>query len=90
VGNSVVFKISDTSDETIKITSLEADTKLILLAGRPINEPVAWHGPFVMNTEEELAQAFSDYKNGKNGFEGSRSWKSKIKNLKYGTKFEDL
>jgi quercetin 2,3-dioxygenase len=41
--------------------------EVIVLGGRPIGEPVAWYGPFVMNTKEELAQAMDDYRAGRLG-----------------------
>ncbi|MEI7664367.1 MAG: pirin-like C-terminal cupin domain-containing protein, partial [Bacteroidota bacterium] len=38
--------------------------RFILIAGKPIGEPVAWHGPIVMNTDEEINTAFRELKNG--------------------------
>jgi redox-sensitive bicupin YhaK (pirin superfamily) len=38
-----------------------------VMGGLPIGEPVAWYGPFVMNTHEELARAFDDYRTGRLG-----------------------
>jgi quercetin 2,3-dioxygenase len=49
------------SDKALVITNGNKAARLLLLQGRPIGEPVAQHGPFVMNTREELMQAFNDY-----------------------------
>ena len=50
--------------------SVEAteDAVVLVLSGQPLNEPIAAHGPFVMNTRHELAVAFSDYNSGKFGY----------------------
>ncbi|MDB5244259.1 MAG: hypothetical protein JWN18_129 [Parcubacteria group bacterium] len=41
-----------------------AGARFLLIAGAPLNEPIAWHGPIVMNTNEELQEAFSDLDRG--------------------------
>lgn len=50
-------------NETLLVTAKE-NTYLLFLGGTPLNEPFAARGPFVMNTEEELNEAFRDYRNG--------------------------
>ena len=42
----------------------DAGTRLLVLAGKPLGEPIVQYGPFVMNTEEEIQQAIEDYRNG--------------------------
>lgn len=47
--------------------SAKEDSKVLILSGEPIEEPIAAHGPFVMNSKEEIVQAMEDYNSGKFG-----------------------
>ena len=53
--------------ETLTIEATE-DSIVLILSGEPLNEPIYPHGPFVMNTREEIIQAFDDFNNGKFGY----------------------
>ncbi len=57
--NLVVFGDGD----EVKITT-DGGVRFLLVSGKPIREPVAWYGPIVMNTQEELEKAFEEYRKG--------------------------
>lgn len=48
----------------VQLNSGDNDTRFLLIAGKPIGEPIAQYGPFVMNTQEEIDQAIKDYREG--------------------------
>lgn len=50
------------SDTEVKLSSGNEACEFLLLQGCPIREPVVQYGPFVMNTEQEIQQAFIDYR----------------------------
>jgi redox-sensitive bicupin YhaK (pirin superfamily) len=53
-----------TKGESLTLTANDQSTQFLLIAGKPLNEPIARGGPFIMNTQDEIQQAFSDYQNG--------------------------
>ena len=48
----------------IQVAAGEDSVRFLLISCKPIGEPIAWYGPIVMNTDEELQQAFEEYRNG--------------------------
>ena len=50
--------------DKLHISTKEESVRLLFLCGKPLNEPIAWGGPIVMNTQQELEQAFVEYDNG--------------------------
>ena len=46
------------------MTTKEKPVRFLLISGKPLKEPVAWYGPIVMNTQEEIRKAFEEYNNG--------------------------
>ena len=54
-----------TLGEAVDITAHDQGAQLLLIAGRPIGEPIVQYGPFVMNTREEIEQAIADYQGGR-------------------------
>jgi redox-sensitive bicupin YhaK (pirin superfamily) len=58
-----MLALLDDGDEMLVTTAAEP-VRFLLVSGKPIGEPIAWYGPIVMNTSEELRQAFEEYRNG--------------------------
>eukprot|EP01125_Pyxidicula_operculata_P015730 TRINITY_DN5365_c0_g1_i1.p1 TRINITY_DN5365_c0_g1~~TRINITY_DN5365_c0_g1_i1.p1 ORF type:complete len:327 (-),score=59.58 TRINITY_DN5365_c0_g1_i1:96-1076(-) len=60
----------------VQVKTKGEKARFVLIGGQPLNEPVVQHGPFVMNTQEEIQKAFLDFYTGQNGFERAKSWQS--------------
>ncbi len=54
----------DHAGENVQVTTTDKPLRFLLVSGQPLKEPVAWYGPIVMNTQEELRVAFEEYHNG--------------------------
>lgn len=61
-GNGTVVLFTDGDEVCVSTTDIAVE--FLLISGRPLDEPVAWHGPIVMNSQEELTLAFNEYRNG--------------------------
>ncbi len=61
-GNETIIHYGDGDEVTV--TSEKKGVRFLLASGKPIGEPIAWYGPIVMNTQEELRIAFEEYQNG--------------------------
>jgi len=61
-GNRTLIRFGEGDEITVEAG--DEGLRFLLMTGRPIQEPVAWHGPIVMNTQDELQQAFRDLRNG--------------------------
>ncbi|MGH2372779.1 MAG: pirin family protein, partial [bacterium] len=66
IAGAAELAVLDREDETFAIEALE-DTTLLFLNGQPIDEPIVGQGPFVMNTQAEIAEAMADYQAGRMG-----------------------
>ena len=58
-------EVALTTSDGVRLTAGPAGARAILIAGRPLNEPIAQYGPFVMNTREELMTAVEDFQAGR-------------------------
>lgn len=50
--------------DSVQVTTKDHSVRFLFVSGKPLHEPVAWYGPIVMNTQEELRVAFEEYQNG--------------------------
>ncbi|MCG6535729.1 MAG: pirin family protein [Syntrophales bacterium LBB04] len=62
IGNNSLVLFDD--GDRVVVSTEEESVRFLLVSGKPIGEPVAWYGPIVMNTQEELEIAFDEYRNG--------------------------
>ena len=51
--------------DTVLVTTEKKPVRFLLVSGKPLKEPVAWYGPIVMNTKEELQTAFQEFQSGR-------------------------
>jgi redox-sensitive bicupin YhaK (pirin superfamily) len=53
------------ASDGVALRAGDSETRALLIAGRPLNEPISQYGPFVMNTQEQIFQAVEDYRAGR-------------------------
>ena len=65
--NMAILKNDEDADGVTITADSSEDTKVILITGRPLREPIVQYGPFVMNSQQEIMQAVTDFQSGKFG-----------------------
>ena len=60
-GSLILFEDGD----FVQIETEAVPVRFLVISGKPLGEPIAWYGPIVMNTQEELRIAFEEYQNGR-------------------------
>ncbi|KAI9746071.1 MAG: hypothetical protein M1818_000752 [Claussenomyces sp. TS43310] len=76
--HNVVFEQTGDSVSAEVAKDASESGHFILIAGLPLDQKVVQYGPFVLNSQEEVYQAFMDYQNHENGFERAKGWRSEI------------
>merc|ERR1719498_1337578 len=64
-GSIVRLKADDAQKRLIEVIAEDEGTACLLFAGKRLDEPIAWHGPFVMNTQEEIHRTMDEYYEGR-------------------------
>jgi redox-sensitive bicupin YhaK (pirin superfamily) len=64
IGTSGETLIMFSEGDEVRVETDDKAVRFLLVSGKPIHEPIAWRGPIVMNTQEELQIAFAEYRNG--------------------------
>lgn len=76
--HNVVFEQAGDLVEASVPDNADSESRLMIVAGQPLDQKVVQYGPFVLNSQEEVYQAMLDYQTASNGFERSRNWQSEI------------
>jgi len=76
--HNVVFAQDGDSIEASVEAGADSESRFILVAGMPLDQPIVQYGPFVVTSRDEVMQAMMDYQTHSNGFERAYNWESEI------------
>lgn len=77
--NAVFFKQDGDAVVANVPESQSGNTRVVVIGGEPLDQPVVQHGPFVATSKDKIYETFMNYQNGQNGFENAIGWESKIR-----------
>lgn len=76
--HNVVFEQAGDVVHASNAADAETESRFMLVAGQPLDQKVVQYGPFVLNTQDDVYQAVSDFQSHANGFERAKGWRSEI------------